>query len=66
MVKRAFQALAQGGGFRILTKHVERPAEQEVHDNPRSRSAKMRVIEKTGESIEPDDDDVIPAEASAA
>ncbi len=75
LVKRAFQELARGGGFRILTKHVERPAEQEVQDNPRSRSAKMRVIEKTGESMKPggediddeiDDDAIRSAEASAA
>ena len=72
LVKRAFQDLARGGGFRILTKHVERPAEQEVQDNPRSRSAKMRVIEKTGESMTPggedidDDNDIRSAEASAA
>jgi len=69
LVKRAFQELARGGGFRILTKHVERPAEQEVQDNPRSRSAKMRVIEKTGERVVPGGDDVVDAssaEASAA
>jgi len=70
LVKRAFQELARGGGFRILTKHVERPAEQEVQDNPRSRSAKMRVIEKTGERIAPGGDNVVDdagsAEASAA
>jgi hypothetical protein len=72
LVKRAFQELARGGGFRILTKHVERPGEQEIQDNPRSRSAKMRVIEKTGEGGGPDsegvdvDVDVSSAEASAA
>jgi 16S rRNA (cytosine1402-N4)-methyltransferase len=65
LVKRAFQELARGGGFRILTKHVERPAAQEVQDNPRSRSAKMRVIEKTGESVEPGERES-SAEASAA
>jgi 16S rRNA (cytosine1402-N4)-methyltransferase len=68
LVKRAFQELARGGGFRILTKHVERPGEQEVQDNPRSRSAKMRVIEKTGQSMVPGGEDVnlSSAEASAA
>jgi 16S rRNA (cytosine1402-N4)-methyltransferase len=46
LVKRSFQVLAQRGGFRILTKKVERPQEEEIHANPRARSAKMRVIEK--------------------
>jgi 16S rRNA (cytosine1402-N4)-methyltransferase len=68
LVKRAFQGLARGGGFRILTKHVERPSEEEVQGNPRSRSAKMRVIEKTGESMVPGGEDMNAdaAEASAA
>jgi 16S rRNA (cytosine1402-N4)-methyltransferase len=46
LVKRSFQVSAQSGGFRILTKKVERPTEEEIHANPRARSAKMRVIEK--------------------
>jgi 16S rRNA (cytosine1402-N4)-methyltransferase len=32
--------------FRILNRKVIRPSENEIEHNPRSRSAKMRVIEK--------------------
>jgi 16S rRNA (cytosine1402-N4)-methyltransferase len=45
-VKREFQRLAAEGALRILTKKVVQPSAQEVHDNPRARSAKMRVAEK--------------------
>jgi 16S rRNA (cytosine1402-N4)-methyltransferase len=45
-VKRAFQSLAQTGGAKILTKHVVRPGEQEVLENPASRSAKLRALER--------------------
>lgn len=34
--------------LRILTKRVIIPSEEEIRDNPRSRSAKMRVAEKIG------------------
>jgi len=44
-VKHGFQALAREGRARILTRHVIRPAEEEVRDNPPSRSAKLRAIE---------------------
>jgi 16S rRNA (cytosine1402-N4)-methyltransferase len=46
LVKRAFQHLAQEGTFRILTKKVVRPSEEEIHRNPRARSAKMRAAER--------------------
>jgi len=46
LVKRAFQHMAQEGMLRILTKKVVRPSEEEVHRNPRARSAKMRVAER--------------------
>jgi 16S rRNA (cytosine1402-N4)-methyltransferase len=46
MVKRAFQKLEREGSFRILTKKVLRPGPEEIRNNPRSRSAKMRVAEK--------------------
>ncbi len=46
MVKRAFQELARGGDFNILTKKVVQADESEVRSNPRARSAKLRVIEK--------------------
>jgi 16S rRNA (cytosine1402-N4)-methyltransferase len=44
-VKRSFQAWAQAGRARVLTRHVVRPSEQEVRDNPPSRSAKLRAVE---------------------
>jgi 16S rRNA (cytosine1402-N4)-methyltransferase len=45
-VKQAFQRLAREGGFRVLTKKVIQPRAEEIRNNPRARSAKMRVIEK--------------------
>ena len=44
-VKHSFQALAKAGQARLLTRHVVRPAEEEVRDNPPSRSAKLRALE---------------------
>ncbi len=44
IVKRAFQSLAREGRATILTKHVVRPTEQEVLENPASRSAKLRAL----------------------
>ena len=46
LVKHAFQRLAREGSFRILTKKVIQPGAEEIRDNPRARSAKMRVAEK--------------------
>jgi 16S rRNA (cytosine1402-N4)-methyltransferase len=46
LVKHAFQRLAQEKSFRVLTKKVIVPSEEEVQTNPRARSAKMRVAEK--------------------
>jgi len=45
-VKQAFQRLEREGSFRVLTRKVIRPSEEEVRKNPRARSAKMRVAEK--------------------
>ena len=45
-VKRAFQQLERDGSFRVLTRKVIVPGEEEIRANPRSRSAKMRVAEK--------------------
>jgi 16S rRNA (cytosine1402-N4)-methyltransferase len=45
-VKRAFQQLEREGSFRVLTRKVIVPGEEEIVANPRSRSAKMRVAEK--------------------
>lgn len=44
-VKRSFQALAKGGRAALVNRHVVRPAETEVRDNPPSRSAKLRALE---------------------
>ncbi len=44
-VKRSFQAMAKDGVARILTRHVVRPAEEEISRNPPSRSAKLRAVE---------------------
>ena len=44
-VKQSFQALARDGRARILTRHVVRPSEREIAENPPSRSAKLRAIE---------------------
>jgi 16S rRNA (cytosine1402-N4)-methyltransferase len=44
-VKQGFQALAKQGLASILTRHVVRPAEDEIRDNPPSRSAKLRALE---------------------
>ncbi len=46
LVKHAFQDLAREGGFQVLTKKVIQPGDEEIRNNPRSRSAKMRVAEK--------------------
>ncbi len=47
MVKRAFQQLEREGQVRILTKKIIEPALDEIQANPRARSAKMRVAERT-------------------
>jgi 16S rRNA (cytosine1402-N4)-methyltransferase len=44
-VKQSFQALAKDGRAKILTRHVVRPSEEEVRENPPSRSAKLRAVE---------------------
>jgi 16S rRNA (cytosine1402-N4)-methyltransferase len=48
LVKHAFQRLAQRGVVKVLTKKVVRPTAEETEQNPRARSAKMRVAEKLG------------------
>jgi 16S rRNA (cytosine1402-N4)-methyltransferase len=44
-VKQSFQAMAKDGRATILTRHVVRPAEEEIWSNPPSRSAKLRAVE---------------------
>jgi 16S rRNA (cytosine1402-N4)-methyltransferase len=46
VVKHEFQRLARESDFQILTKKIIQPGEAEIQENPRSRSAKMRVLEK--------------------
>jgi 16S rRNA (cytosine1402-N4)-methyltransferase len=46
LVKQSFQEGERGGTYRVLTRHVMVPSEQEVGMNPRSRSAKLRCAEK--------------------
>jgi 16S rRNA (cytosine1402-N4)-methyltransferase len=44
-VKQSFQALARAGRAAILTRHVVKPALEEIKSNPPSRSAKLRAVE---------------------
>jgi 16S rRNA (cytosine1402-N4)-methyltransferase len=46
LVKQAFRQAEQSGMVRVLTKKPVSPSEEEVARNPRSRSAKLRVVEK--------------------
>lgn len=46
LVKQAFQEGARAGDVRVLTKKPIRPSEREVAENPRSRSAKLRAVER--------------------
>jgi 16S rRNA (cytosine1402-N4)-methyltransferase len=45
-VKHAFLRLHREGRVRVLTGHVVRPTPEEIQENPRSRSAKLRAVEK--------------------
>ncbi|HUC88491.1 MAG TPA: 16S rRNA (cytosine(1402)-N(4))-methyltransferase RsmH [Candidatus Paceibacterota bacterium] len=46
IVKRAFVDLKQKGYANIITKKPITPSDDELRENPRSRSAKLRIIEK--------------------
>lgn len=46
LVKHAFHQGEREGICRRLTKKPVRPSDNEVHDNPRARSARLRVVEK--------------------
>jgi len=46
LIKNAFRIFEENGTFRILTKKVIRPSEDEVKQNPKSRSAKLRAAER--------------------
>lgn len=45
-VKRAFKALVETGEFSLLNKKPLAPGAQEQRENPKSRSAKLRLIER--------------------
>ena len=46
LVQNHFKQLAQGGHWKVLTKHAFAPSYEEVRQNKRARSAKLRVIER--------------------
>jgi 16S rRNA (cytosine1402-N4)-methyltransferase len=45
-VKQTLASLTAGNKYRLLTKHVIKPTREEILKNRRSRSAKMRVIQR--------------------
>jgi 16S rRNA (cytosine1402-N4)-methyltransferase len=47
IVKRYFRELADAKEGKLLTKRPIEGGEKEVEENPRSRSAKLRIVEKT-------------------
>ena len=46
LVKNAFKALCAQGGWQLVNKHTLVPSREEVRQNRRARSAKLRVIER--------------------
>lgn len=46
LVKQAFRRLSAGGGYHLPVRKAVRPSDAEVRDNPRARSAKLRVLER--------------------
>jgi 16S rRNA (cytosine1402-N4)-methyltransferase len=46
IVKRSFRSLEEDGGFAGLLPSPIQPGRDEVKDNPRARSAKLRVLER--------------------
>jgi 16S rRNA (cytosine1402-N4)-methyltransferase len=47
VVKRNFLACQRAGLYDIMTKKPVQPTAEEVHVNPRARSAKLRVARRT-------------------
>lgn len=47
IIKKVFRELKKEKGAKILTKNVIGPGKEEVMKNPRARSARLRVIEKS-------------------
>lgn len=54
-VKRAFAALGQGPGFAVLTRKPLTASDDEATHNPRSRSAKLRGLQRAGEARDTND-----------
>ncbi len=46
LIKTSFKALAAGGQWRLVNKHTLVPSYEEIRQNSRARSAKLRVIER--------------------
>ena len=46
MVKQAFRSAEQTGQFKVLTTKPISPADEELAANPRSRSSKLRGLQK--------------------
>ena len=46
LVKQMFRRFVDAGSARTLTKHVIKPTLEEMQENPRARSAKLRVLER--------------------
>ena len=51
IVKDAFRDGAQAGGYRLLTKKPVKASREEVEQNPRSRSARLRAVEKVVDNV---------------
>ncbi len=51
IVKRTFREWASEGAVQLLTKKPVQPTLEEIQANPRSRSAKLRVLKKGGKDI---------------
>lgn len=50
LVKRAFLEADQAGSMKRITRKPVTAGEQEMQDNPRSRSAKLRVAQRVGQT----------------
>ena len=46
-VKRAFRKWAESDAYEVLTRRIVRPSDEEIRENPASRSAKLRAMERT-------------------